>query len=424
MSRFTSCFSSFITGFVVTFIFLLIFYSSIWVSDSSMVMVGVKYYLCDGLVIIDTLSCLMIFLTSIIWLVLWLVGSKDIVLFISVFSAMITYVVSNSLVFWFFYELSIISALYMLIVGSPYPERYISSWYFGGYILLSSVPLLLGICFIGLNSGSFNVILWDKGDMCDSYGAFLLIIVMFLTKIPVFPFHGWLPLVHAEASSPVSIILSGYIMKLGLVGLVRLCGWLLIDYIYYFSTFLLCYSVVYLVAAVFECDSKRWLAYLSLSHILIGVCILLTSTYCGDYLAFIYCLGHGLSVALLFMVIWFGYEISGSRNWGILVKIFGGGLIMHFIMGFVFLNVCGFPPALQFFGELWLVINYITLGDIISLLLVSIYIFSGSIIGFIIYGLVICSPINTSYEYSGGLDNFLFCIMYLSLLNLILFIVL
>nr|AAG60024.1 NADH dehydrogenase subunit 4 [Schistosoma malayensis] len=422
MSGFFACFYWFLTGFIVAFVYLLIFYVWVWYSNCSMMILGVKNYLCGGWVILDNLSCLMLTLTLIICLVLWLVGVKSIILYVSIASSMVTYVVSNSLVFWFFYELSIISALYLLVTNSPYPERYISSWYFGGYIILGSVPLLVSICFIGLSNGSFNVINWSSGNS-EISSMYLLMVLIFLSKISVFPFHGWLPLVHAEASGSVSIILSGYIMKLGLVGLVRLCGCVLVDYLYGYSVFLLGYSVAYLIAAMLECDAKRWLAYLSLSHMLIGMCILLSSSYCGDYYTFIYCLGHGLSVCLSFMVIWFGYEISGSRNWSIVVKIIGGGLIMHVVAGFIFLNVCGFPPTLQFFGELWLVINYVTVSDFVCLVLVSIYIFSGSIIGFIIYGLVICSPGNVSYEYNGGLDNLLSCIIYLSLLNLFLFVV-
>lgn len=69
----------------------------------------------------------------------------------------------------------------------------------------------------------------------------IVLSVLFIVKIPLIPFHVWLPLVHAEATSPVSVCLRGYVMKLGILGLCRICGWVLPDYVF---------SVVYLVACL------------------------------------------------------------------------------------------------------------------------------------------------------------------------------
>lgn len=83
--------------------------------------------------------------------------------------------------------------------------------------------------------------------------------VLFMTKIPLFPFHVWLPIVHAEASSVVSVCLRGYIMKLGLLGVYRFCRFLLTDGLLpeVYVILLLRLTLLYFVSACGELDGKR-----------------------------------------------------------------------------------------------------------------------------------------------------------------------
>lgn len=82
--------------------------------------------------------------------------------------------------------------------------------------------MLLCLFCLSLEFGSFNLGLWSSVPW-EGFGVVLLLSVLFITKIPLYPFHVWLPIVHAEASSPVSVCLRGYIMKLGLLGVFRFC---------------------------------------------------------------------------------------------------------------------------------------------------------------------------------------------------------
>lgn len=423
MSGFITRILKFLDGLIISLIVLLSVCSCVWCSNSSIYKVGIMRYFFNWLVL-DKLCYLMSLLTIVLWFILWIIGVKSLVLRLSVFSGLVTYITTKALIFWVFYELCIICTLYMLVVKSSYPERYLSSWYFGGYILLSSVPMLVCVCFISLYRGSFKFVSWPCFGVDKNINIiYIILLILFLTKIPVFPFHGWLPLVHAEARSPVRVILRGYIMKLGLVGLVRMCYRLVVRHMNVAIIIVLSYSVMFLIASMFEYDAKRWLAFLRLSHILLSICILISSRYLGDFYRFSYCFGHGLSVASAFLVIWWGYEIRGSRMWKILVKIIGGGFVLHVISGIIFLNICSFPPTLQFFGELWAVVGYLPFIDWFGLFFIIIYIFSGRLIGFIMYGLIICSPLELTYGYKGGLDHLLSCSLYLSLVNLLFFIV-
>lgn len=113
--------------------------------------------------------------------------------------------------------------LYLLFKESPYSERYTAFWYFGGYMFFSSIPMFMVFFFFGCKYSSFLF-----GDWCfrlEDKRCLYLLVVLFVSKVPLFPFYGWLPVVHAEANSLVSVCLRGYIMKLGVLGLLRVCWW-------------------------------------------------------------------------------------------------------------------------------------------------------------------------------------------------------
>lgn len=147
-------------------------------------------------------------------------------------------------------------------------------------------------------------------------GVLAVLGVMFVTKIPLPPFHVWLPIVHAEARRAVSVCLRGYIMKLGVLGVCRFCSFILPSYlfseIYIIISMLL--SLLFFFRASRELDGKRWLAFLRLSHIIIVPVCLCMVGFEGSSLAFIFSLGHGLSAGVTFMLLWLCYDISGSRN--------------------------------------------------------------------------------------------------------------
>lgn len=176
---------------------------------------------------------------------------------VSVFFSLLSYCVVHALGFWVCYEFSILPLLLLLILESPYSERYIASWYLLGYVVLTSLPMLLCFFYISFSLGRFNLIFWSSSSL--GLGVFLVLGVMFITKIPLPPFHVWLPIVHAEATRPVSVCLRGYIMKLGILGVVRFCSRFLPDYIFSSGYILigLCLSVLFFFRALRELDGKR-----------------------------------------------------------------------------------------------------------------------------------------------------------------------
>lgn len=227
-------------------------------------------------------------------------------LLVSGVSSVLCYCCIHGVWFWVFYELSILPLLVLLAVDSPYSERYVALWYFRGYVVLSSLPMFLCVLYLSVFFGSFDLRVWYDAVpddlVCCLVG--LLLSVLFVMKVPLVPFHTWLPVVHAEARSPVSVCLRGYVMKLGLLGVIRFCsgfvGYLVFNPVYLFVC--LVGALGFFLMAVRELDVKRWLALMRLAHISVAALCIRLGDYQVSSLCFVYSLGHGLSAACMFLL--------------------------------------------------------------------------------------------------------------------------
>lgn len=212
----------------------------------------------------------------------------------------------NCLVFWVFYEVSILCLLLLLVANSPYSERFIAVWYLLGYVCLTSLPMLLIFLFFSYTGGGFGLLNWVGGLYSwDRCGLFILLGVLFVTKIPLFPFHTWLPVVHAEASSSVSVCLSGYIMKLGVLGVVRFISYYTPSHVFrlgYVVIIMFC-SLFFFLSSCAELDGKRWLAFMRLSHIVVPAACLCLGGFGLFSVSFLFCLVHGVSAGLVFILL-------------------------------------------------------------------------------------------------------------------------
>nr|BDP28531.1 NADH dehydrogenase subunit 4 [Echinococcus multilocularis]BDP28555.1 NADH dehydrogenase subunit 4 [Echinococcus multilocularis] len=296
--------------------------------------------------------------------------------------AVVCFCINHSVVFWCVYELSMFPLLYLIFSESPYSERFLAGWYFSGYLLSTSLPLILILLYLSYVNGSFFFSEWcNEGYV--SLSIFYVLSFIFFTKVPLVPFHTWLPIVHAEATSVVSIFLSGYIMKLGLLGVYRTV-FFIFDLTFVSYLFVCCFIAVgFLVTACVELDGKRWLAFLSLSHIVVPF----LGFFVGDWVSlgfgFFYCLGHGLSAGLVFGLLWCFYDVSNTRNW-VLLKSGVGGIVSMIILVFSMLSLCSFPTTIQFFCEVFLVSQ--CSGVLFYLLFWLCYLFFGGLVPLILCG--------------------------------------
>nr|UFQ89122.1 NADH dehydrogenase subunit 4 [Rhinebothrium fulbrighti] len=326
---------------------------------------------------------------------------------LSLFFSCLCFCVNHAIIFWCFYELSMLPLLFLIFKDSPYSERFLAGWYFAVYLIVTSLPLLLCLLFLVCVNSSFYFSDW--GLKAAPSVVYFILCFIFFTKVPLSPFHTWLPIVHAEATSIVSIFLSGYIMKLGLLGVYRCSAFMFNGDFCVYLFFCCVSSICFIITASSELDGKRWLAFLSLSHIVVGFVCFFVCDWETISLGFIYCLGHGLSAGLVFGLLWAFYEVTFSRNWLLLKSGIGGKSVMLFCVVSL-LSLCSFPPTLQFFCEVSL-LGQSSISWLILLFWVG-YLFLGGLIPLTLCGHLLirsCSVENSSYSIC-NFFVYLFCL--------------
>lgn len=304
--------------------------------------------------------------------------SSKLFLLISLIFRILCFCVKHCILFWCFYELSMLPLLYLIFCDSPYSERFLAGWYFASYLIFTSLPLVLLLLYISFTKGSLYFSSWESRSF---YFVYLTLSFVFFTKVPLIPFHTWLPIVHAEATRVVSIFLRGYIMKLGLLGVFRCCPFIFKKNFLFYVILCCVFRIFFILTASLELDGKRWLAFLRLSHIVVPFLGLFFRKWDVVSLSFLFCLGHGLRAGLVFGMLWYFYDSSKTRNWLLLKSSIRGKVIM-FLLCVRMLSLCSFPPTLQFFCEVMLLssssfslpilafwVFYLFLGGLVPLIL-------------------------------------------------------
>jgi NADH-quinone oxidoreductase subunit M len=162
--------------------------------------------------------------------------------------------------------------------------------------------------------------------------TFLLIFLAFAIKIPMFPFHTWLPDAHTDAPTEVSVILAGILLKMGAYGLIRICFTLLPIGLHQFAGWLAVFAVINILYGAAIClvqtDMKRLIAYSSVSHmgvILLGVAAAAASGSMAFRTAAltgatIQMFSHGVITGMLFFAVGVIYDHAHTRE----IAVFGG----------------------------------------------------------------------------------------------------
>ena len=231
----------------------------------------------------------------------------------------------NLLLFFLFYELELIP-LYLLIAIWGGARRGYAATKFLIYTAVSGILIL----------GAFLAMTWLSGADGFDYNAQLTaaipltqqilllvgILIGFGIKVPLFPLHTWLPDAHVEASTPVSVLLAGVLLKLGTYGLFRFGVQLLPDAWRVAAPWLATWAAVTVVyaslTAIAQTDMKKMVAYSSVAHM--GY-VLLGAAAMNDLslLAAIFqMVSHGLISAMLFLLVGVVYDKTGSRDLNIL----------------------------------------------------------------------------------------------------------
>ncbi len=255
------------------------------------------------------------------------------ILLLTLESAMLgVFMAQDWLLFYGFWESTLIP-LFFLINGWGGQYRHRAALNFVLYTMGGSVFMLLALLLVfdvvGTHSFAFADILSGAHKLPANTQllVFLGLFIGFGVKMPIFPLHGWLPLAHVEAPSPVSILLSGILLKMGSYGLIRAID-MLPEAAVAMQGILLALALIAILygglLAWRQSDLKRMIAYSSVSHmgvVLLGISTLNQQGLTGAVLQMV---AHGLVAAALFLLIGLLYERTHTRDindYGSLVRV-------------------------------------------------------------------------------------------------------
>jgi NAD(P)H-quinone oxidoreductase subunit 4 len=231
------------------------------------------------------------------------------------------FMAGNLLLFLLFYELELIP-LWLLISIWGGIDRAAAATKFLLFTAVSGMLILgafLGLALLtGVADFSITPIYSDRLAMGSQLLLLGALLIGFGIKIPLFPFHSWLPDAHTQASSPVSVLLAGVLLKLGTYGLLRFCLGLFPEAWALVAPWLAIWagvSVLYgSLAAIAQRDMKRMVAYSSVGHmgyILLAAAAATPVSLAGAVFQMV---SHGLISALLFLLVGIVYRKTGTRD--------------------------------------------------------------------------------------------------------------
>jgi NADH-quinone oxidoreductase subunit M len=259
--------------------------------------------------------------------------------------------------FYVFWEAMLIP-MYLLIAVWGGDDRKYASLKFFLYTLAGSTLLLAAIVAFRITGGTFAIpeLMQQTFTFRFQFWAFLAMALAFAIKVPMFPFHTWLPAAHVQAPSAGSVILAAVLLKMGTYGFLRFCLPLTPAASEYFAPMMIAISIVSILyggaIALGQTDIKKLVAYSSVGHMGFVTLGIFLFNQRGVEGALFQMLNHGIVTGALFMMIGAVYERSHSRE---MEKNMGLGKYMPafmFFWGLMALASFGFPGTNGFVGEI------------------------------------------------------------------------
>ncbi len=275
--------------------------------------------------------------------------------------------------FYVFWEVMLIP-MYFLIGVWGHERRIYAAVKFILYTMAGSLLMLLAIVYLFLANGATTFDLMQiyrnlsSGTLQltyrEEFWLFMAFFLAFAIKVPLFPFHTWLPDAHVEAPTAGSVVLAGILLKMGTYGLLRFCLPLFptasVSVAPYVSALALIGIVYGALVSMVQPDLKKLVAYSSVSHMGLVVLGIFAFTIQGMEGATVQMLNHGLSTGALFLLVGMIYDRRHTR----LISEFGGlahriPVLASFFM-VVTLSSIGLPGLNGFVGEVLVLVGTYT----------------------------------------------------------------
>ena len=315
---------------------------------------------------VDGISLLLVLLTALLCPLCILCSWTSIATRVRAFLSLILLVESAMIVvftaldlflFFMLWEVTMIPMYFMIILWGG-PDRIAAGLKFVLFSLTGSLLLLVGILGLYLEGGyTYDLlILSDQAySSTTQFWLFLAFFSAFAIKMPMVPFHTWLPAAHSEAPTAGSVILAGVLLKMGGYGFLRFCLPMFPDASILFAPLILWLSVVAIIyggyMALAQSDLKKLVAYSSISHmgfVTLGIFIFNSQGIQG---AILQMFNHGITTGALFLAVGQLYDRTHSRS----ISDYGGlhKPMPRFVALFCLFSVASFglPGTCNFIGE-------------------------------------------------------------------------
>ena len=233
------------------------------------------------------------------------------------------FIATDFLLFFIFWELELIPMYFLIAIWGAGRKEY-SALKYVLYTLLGGAFILAGILILYFGTGSLDMVNLANSDLTAGLksGALALTFVFFFIgfaiKLPVFPFHTWLPDAHTDAPTAVSVILAGTLLKMGGYALIRINASMFPDEALKFAPIILVLAVINVIyggaITLKQTDIKRLIAYSSISHmgfVLLGIFALGQISMVGASLQMV---SHGIITGLLFAIVGVVMHNSHERS--------------------------------------------------------------------------------------------------------------
>jgi NADH-quinone oxidoreductase subunit M len=284
-------------------------------------------------------------------------------------AAMIGVFVSLDLFLFYVFWDAMLVPMYFLIGIWGYDQRVYAAIKFILYTMAGSVLMLVAILTLGYYHGvangapSFDLLRLYELQLPGwlQFWGFLAFAVAFAIKVPIFPFHTWLPDAHVQAPTAGSVILAGVLLKMGTYGLVRFAFPLFPDAALFFAPYLGIAAVIGIIygalVAMVQPDLKKLVAYSSVSHLGFVALGIAAMNVQGVQGAVYQMLAHGVSTGALFLIV----GMLSDRRHTRLIAEFGGlkKVLPKLSSAFLVITLAsiGLPGLNGFVGELLILVG-------------------------------------------------------------------
>lgn len=272
--------------------------------------------------------------------------------------------------FYIFWEVMLLP-MYFLIGIWGGPRREYAAIKFFIYTLIGSVLMLVAMLAMYFTHGhSFDMISMAQSNVFLTHAPitlfgmtlpfaktlYILLFICFAIKIPMFPFHTWLPDAHVEAPTAISVILAGVLLKMGTYGIFRICFPIFPEMTKELGYTIAVFGVINIVygalVAMAQTDLKKLVAYSSISHMgfcLLGMAAVTTEGYSG---AMMQMFSHGIITSMMFLCVGVIYDRAHHREingFGGLAKIMP---VFSTVTAWGFFAALGLPGLSGFIAEI------------------------------------------------------------------------